>query len=55
LSFQSSSIAAFLPMGVRKTIIREGSGPRPKKGQMVTMQYRGYLKDSTQPGNKGWS
>jgi hypothetical protein len=35
-------------MGVTKTIIREGSGPTPEKGQNITVHCTGYLKE----GNK---
>lgn len=40
-------------MGVTKTILQEGSGPIPSKGDKVTIEYTGYLKDTTKPGNKG--
>lgn len=40
-------------MGVQKTILQEGTGPIPKPGQKVTMQYTGYLKDTSKPDNKG--
>lgn len=40
-------------MGVQKTIITPGNGPRPTRGQKVTIEYTGYLKDETQPDNKG--
>lgn len=38
-------------MGVEKTIIREGSGPSPKRGDKVTMEYTGWLR--TADGGKG--
>ena len=38
-------------MGVQKTIIREGSGPSPQKGDRVTMEYTGWLR--TADGGKG--
>jgi FK506-binding protein 1 len=31
-------------MGVQKTIITEGNGPSPKTGDVVTMEYTGWLK-----------
>ena len=40
-------------MGVTKTIIQEGTGPVAKKGQKVTIEYTGWLKDTSKPGNKG--
>ena len=38
-------------MGVTKTIITEGSGPSPVKGQKVTMEYTGWLANAD--GSKG--
>ncbi|EON97720.1 putative fkbp-type peptidyl-prolyl cis-trans isomerase protein [Phaeoacremonium minimum UCRPA7] len=40
-------------MGVTKTIIFEGSGASPKVGQTVTIEYTGWLKDTSAPDNKG--
>jgi FK506-binding protein 1 len=40
-------------MGVTKTILKEGSGASPTVGQTVTIEYTGYLKDTTKPDNKG--
>lgn len=40
-------------MGVTKTIIKEGSGAVAQKGQAVTIEYTGWLKDTTQAENKG--
>ncbi|UKZ79869.1 hypothetical protein TrVFT333_007632 [Trichoderma virens FT-333] len=40
-------------MGVEKTILEEGTGPEPQKGQTVVMGYTGWLKDTSQPDNKG--
>ncbi|EQL00298.1 hypothetical protein G6O67_007686 [Ophiocordyceps sinensis] len=40
-------------MGVTKTIIKEGNGPKPSAGQKVTMEYTGWLKDESRPENKG--
>lgn len=40
-------------MGVTKTILAEGNGQIPKKGDTVTIQYTGYLKDTSKPDNKG--
>jgi len=31
-------------MGVQKTILEEGNGPSPQKGDQVTMEYTGWLK-----------
>ncbi|KAJ4854902.1 FKBP-type peptidyl-prolyl cis-trans isomerase domain-containing protein [Trichoderma breve] len=36
-----------------KTILEEGSGPNPEKGNVVLMGYTGWLKDTSQPDNKG--
>ena len=38
-------------MGFQKTILSEGNGPSPQKGDKVTMEYTGWLKTST--GDKG--
>jgi FK506-binding protein 1 len=40
-------------MGVEKTIISEGSGASPKKGDKVTMEYTGWLRTPGQPEEKG--
>ncbi|KAI6085375.1 FK506-binding protein 1B [Hypoxylon rubiginosum] len=40
-------------MGVTKTINEEGTGTQPVARQTVTIEYTGYLKDTTKPGNKG--
>ncbi|KAK4247960.1 hypothetical protein C7999DRAFT_14077 [Corynascus novoguineensis] len=40
-------------MGVTRTIRVAGSGPQPTKGQRVTIAYTGWLKDTSQPENKG--
>ncbi|KAL2147766.1 hypothetical protein VTI28DRAFT_5538 [Corynascus sepedonium] len=40
-------------MGVTRTIRVAGSGPQPAKGQKVTIAYTGWLKDTSQPENKG--
>jgi FK506-binding protein 1 len=40
-------------MGVTKTILKEGSGPIPKVGDKVTIEYTGFLKDESKPANKG--
>lgn len=40
-------------MGVTKTVLKEGDGPIPKKGDRVTIEYTGYLKDESKPDNKG--
>lgn len=40
-------------MGVTKTVQEEGTGAIPQKGQQVTIEYTGWLKDVNQPGNKG--
>ena len=38
-------------MGVQKTIISEGSGPSPKSGDRVSMEYTGWLRNPD--GSKG--
>jgi FK506-binding protein 1 len=40
-------------MGFTKTILREGSGPSPKVNDQVTIEYTGFLKDTSKPDNKG--
>ncbi|KAI0553374.1 FKBP-type peptidyl-prolyl cis-trans isomerase [Xylaria curta] len=40
-------------MGVTKTVIQEGSGPQPTPGQTVTIEYTGWLKNTSKPDNKG--
>lgn len=40
-------------MGVTKTILKEGNGPIPQAGDKVTIEYTGYLKDTSKPDNKG--
>ena len=40
-------------MGVTKTTISEGSGPSPTAGQKVGILYKGFLKDTSKPDNKG--
>lgn len=40
-------------MGVEKTILSEGNGAIPNKGDKVTMEYTGWLKDTSKPENKG--
>jgi FK506-binding protein 1 len=47
--FTTSPIA----MGVSKTVIAEGNGPSPAKGDQVTMKYTGWLKTAGQPEEKG--
>ncbi|KAH6856830.1 peptidyl-prolyl cis-trans isomerase fkr-3 [Chaetomium sp. MPI-CAGE-AT-0009] len=40
-------------MGVTRTTHVVGDGPTPVKGQTVTIEYTGWLKDTSQPSNKG--
>ena len=40
-------------MGVVKTVNVEGTGERPEKGDKVTIEYTGWIKDRSQPGSKG--
>ncbi|KAL2066395.1 hypothetical protein VTL71DRAFT_2466 [Oculimacula yallundae] len=40
-------------MGVTKTILKEGNGATPNVGDRVTIEYTGYLKDTSKPDNKG--
>lgn len=40
-------------MGVTKTTHQEGTGPTPAVGQTVTIEYTGWLKDTSKPDNKG--
>jgi FKBP-type peptidyl-prolyl cis-trans isomerase len=40
-------------MAVTKTILKEGNGSVPNVDDTVTMEYTGYLKDTSKPDNKG--
>ncbi|TVY30200.1 FK506-binding protein 1B, partial [Lachnellula hyalina] len=40
-------------MGVSKTVLSEGSGAAPKVGDTVTIEYTGFIKDTSKPDNKG--
>lgn len=40
-------------MGVQKTVISEGNGPSPQKGDRVTMEYTGWLRTAGKPEEKG--
>jgi FK506-binding protein 1 len=40
-------------MGVTRTTRVEGTGPQPVRGQIVTVAYTGWLKDTSKPDNKG--
>lgn len=40
-------------MGVTKTVNVEGTGKRPEKGDKVTIEHTGWIKDMSKPGNKG--
>ncbi|KAM3465616.1 hypothetical protein MY5147_008857 [Beauveria neobassiana] len=40
-------------MGVTKTVIKEGSGEKPKPGQTVVIEYTGWLKDTSKSDKKG--
>ena len=40
-------------MGVTKKILQEGHGPIPQKGDKVTIEYTGFLKDLSKPDLKG--
>ncbi|KAF3768178.1 hypothetical protein M406DRAFT_102097 [Cryphonectria parasitica EP155] len=40
-------------MGVTKTTHAEGTGAQPSVGQTVTIEYTGFLKDTSKPDNKG--
>jgi FK506-binding protein 1 len=40
-------------MGVTRTTHIAGDGPQPTKGQTVKIEYTGWLKDPSQPDNKG--
>jgi FK506-binding protein 1 len=51
-AFRSFATTAAI-MGVTKTTTKEGNGPIPQKGQTVSMEYTGWLKDPTKPLNRG--
>lgn len=40
-------------MGVQRTVLVEGSGPSPVKGDTVTMLYTGWLKEEGKKDGKG--
>ncbi|PNY27613.1 Peptidyl-prolyl cis-trans isomerase [Tolypocladium capitatum] len=40
-------------MGVTKTTLASGSGNQPAVGNTVTIEYTGWLKDTSKPNNKG--
>lgn len=40
-------------MAVTKTTHQEGTGAQPTPGQTVTIEYTGFLKDTSKPDNKG--
>jgi len=40
-------------MGVNKTVLQEGTGAQPQKGQTVTIEYTGWLKDTSAENQKG--
>lgn len=40
-------------MSVSKTTHQEGTGATPVPGQTVTIEYTGYLKDTSKPDQKG--
>jgi FK506-binding protein 1 len=41
-------------MGVEKTVVSQGNGQdTPRKGDTVTMEYTGWLYDTSKPENKG--
>lgn len=40
-------------MGVTKTVLKQGDGAIPKVGDKVTIEYTGYLKDTSKADNKG--
>ncbi|KND91100.1 FK506-binding protein 1B [Tolypocladium ophioglossoides CBS 100239] len=42
-----------ITMGVSKTTLTEGSGSQPVAGDTVTIEYTGWLKDTSKPNNKG--
>ncbi|KAH7375037.1 hypothetical protein B0T11DRAFT_5380 [Plectosphaerella cucumerina] len=48
-NFHSTSIN----MGVTVNSSVEGTGAQPQAGQTVTIEYTGYLKDTSKPDNKG--
>lgn len=40
-------------MGVKKTTTASGYGPQARRGDTVTIEYTGWLKDEMQPDGKG--
>lgn len=49
----NSCLADTVNMGVTKTTHQEGTGPQAQAGQTVTIEYTGFLKDTSKPDNKG--
>jgi len=53
-SYRSRNFSATTAaMGVSKTVLSEGSGAAPKVGDTVTIEYTGFIKDTSKPDNKG--
>lgn len=40
-------------MGVTKKVTKEGYGSVARTGDLVSIEYTGYLKDPSKPDNKG--
>jgi hypothetical protein len=54
LSYLELQSSTDITMGVEKTVLSEGNGSdTPKKGDTVTMEYTGWLHDTSKPENKG--
>lgn len=53
LRYSSTAIPQIRKMGVTKTTHQEGTGAQAQSGQTVTIEYTGFLKDTSKPDNKG--
>jgi FKBP-type peptidyl-prolyl cis-trans isomerase len=42
-----------LPSGVKLIDLKEGTGPTPKYGQLISIGYKGYIRVGTSEGGKG--
>lgn len=51
--FSKAFLQQSAKMGVVKTTINPGTGAQPTKGQTVTIEYTGWLKDATKENGRG--
>lgn len=54
LHYSKSSIPRSITMGVDRTVLNPGNGTmKPKKGDVVRVEYTGYLYDESKDSNQG--